>query len=282
MDSQPAPDSEKDQRKPESSQASDQNTIQEGKQRKEQKDKCKKNERKNFYNSVIFYFSLLKSTDWIIAICTIVIAITAILNVIYVRGQLSEMKSSGQQMDAIIISNTQLASAAKIQAEAIQIESRAWIAPRYVTLNSPIIPGQKIGIRIIYENSGKTPAFNLEYHSTGKTIVDNSGNIVSPDGYRNIRLGENLSCFEETKVFGGIVYPSSTKFGSTTDFFMDDINLTSKVINRLTIIAIQSCYRYQTLGVWHKSMFCDYLDPIADKPPDQWVFHGCADGYGAD
>jgi hypothetical protein len=54
----------------------------------------------------------------ITAIATVVIMIATIVNVIYVGGQLSEMKSGGEQTDQLIKSNADLAAAAKSQADA--------------------------------------------------------------------------------------------------------------------------------------------------------------------
>jgi hypothetical protein len=191
------------------------------------------------------------------------------------QGQLDQMKSSGKQADNLIEANKKLADAA-------QIGNRAWISPRYTSINGPIVDSQPLNIRILYDNPGKTPAINVDFHYAPKAFMSKDGNPVPVGDYRAARLGKNVACDSAVVTFAGVVYPASNQANYYTDITVGDADLMAKIKARTAVIAIQGCFVYTTLEGRHKSAFCTYLEPIADKPPEQWPFRDCGDGHEAD
>jgi hypothetical protein len=84
-----------------------------------------------------------------------------IVNVIYVGGQLAEMRSGSEQTDKLISSNANLASAAKDQATAATMQAnisesgeRAWIAPIDYRFINPTDPVDPMRVRVFYKILG--------------------------------------------------------------------------------------------------------------------------------
>ena len=183
--------------------------------------------------------------------------------------------------DKAIEESHRLAEAAGVQADAAKVGNRAWISPRFVSIDGAIKDGQPIGIRVLYDNAGKTPALNVEFRAEGRYIATTDGTTVLPELYRNARMGENLSCQITDVTYAGVVYPTSNQVGYISNFFAGDSTTAEKVKSRTMIVVIQGCYTYRTLDTPHTSRFCSYLEPIADKPIEQWAFKDCADGQDA-
>jgi hypothetical protein len=130
-----------------------------------------------------------KYSGAVTAIATVVIMGATIVNVVYVGGQLSEMKSTGTQTDSLIKSNGDLASAAKDQARAeaetaktagiaMIAAQRAWMNPSVAAINALEAYKPIKGV-IGYANVGHEPAtdanFILDQRIFTKFDWDNSG-----------------------------------------------------------------------------------------------------------
>jgi hypothetical protein len=112
-------------------------------------------------------------TDWVMMAATVVIAIATVVNVVYVGGQLAEMRSGSGQTDQLIKANTDLASAAVKEADALTGQlsimqkqlvavhngQRAWVAIGVVM--KPIAVGQKLEAVVTFSNVSRTPAFKV-------------------------------------------------------------------------------------------------------------------------
>lgn len=190
-------------------------------------------------------------------------------------GQLAEIKSSRKQTDDLIEANKELA-------EAAQTGNRAWISPRFFSIDGAVKDGQPIIIKVLYDNAGKTPALDVEFHTEGRMINSNDGSPLPVESYRNLKMGKNGSCNSKSTVYAGVVYPASNTAGYISKFATGEPNLAARVRARTTVLAIQGCYRYNTQNSQHKSAFCSYLEPDTEKPLEQWQFKDCADGNYAD
>jgi hypothetical protein len=108
----------------------------------------------------------IRITDVLMVIATIVIAAAGVVNVIVVKGQLDEMRSTGGQTDKLIGANVKLADAARKQAEiadnqirVIQRQIRA-----YLQIEVGLVTGMytnKASVQVRVKNVGQTPAFSL-------------------------------------------------------------------------------------------------------------------------
>jgi hypothetical protein len=190
------------------------------------------------------------------------------------RGQLKELESSGKQTDELIKANNKLV-------ESAQLGNRAWIAPRMFSIVGAIKEGQKIEVKVLYDNAGKTPATDVEFRAIGRTLTF-EGRRVPRELYTNVKLGPNLACEADVTNYAGVVYPASIHAANVSSFFTSDLSLAKAVMAVSTVYAVQGCFRYRTMDVWHYSRFCTVLTPLDDKPVDQWVFGDCADGNEAD
>lgn len=212
------------------------------------------------------------------------------------RGQLAEMKSASEQTNKIIEANTKLVTAAATQAEAsnkiaeanvglaeaAQVANRAWISPRYYSIIGAVQDGQKIQVRVLYDNAGKTPATKVEFRAVGRTIAMTDGSPVPLERYLNPGFGTNEACDAPVTNYVGVIYPASNQVGYVAHFFTNDLSFPGKVIAKTAILAVQGCFRYRTLDSWRSSRFCTYLHPEADKAVGQWQFSDCADGNEAE
>ncbi|MBI3445445.1 MAG: FlxA-like family protein [Magnetospirillum sp.] len=73
----------------------------------------KNGRRDKLYDKLNSLVRRVEVTDWIVAICTIVIAIATVVSVVIVKGQLDEMKSSSSQADQLVAAATMQANAIK-------------------------------------------------------------------------------------------------------------------------------------------------------------------------
>lgn len=189
---------------------------------------------------------------------------------IVMQGQLKEMQRAYGPL--------------KDTATAAIIANRAWISPRLVELAGPIQVGQPIKIQVVFDDAGKTPALEVEFHGQGKYLKSNDGRPLAPEAYRNIKFGLNIACDAAVSAYIGAIYPASNFAGnySAFDIGENDPTIVPAVIGRTMVIGVQGCYKYKTMGSWHSSKFCSYLEPDPAKPPAQWVFKNCGDGSDAD
>ena len=86
------------------------------------------------------------------------------------------------------------------QAMATIVSNIAWISARVVSLGDKIQPNQPITIRIVFENSGRTPALSTELPVRGRTIRSNNEIPIRPQVYVNVNFGDNMACETAKKI----------------------------------------------------------------------------------
>jgi hypothetical protein len=212
------------------------------------------------------------------AAATVIIALATIVNVIYVSGQLSEMKSGNARTDKLIASNADLASAAKTQGEATKEQAktasasliasqRAWIGSTDAAIvKSPV--GTLIKGTVSYINSGREPAklqaAALEYVYTrtewdtgvaGDSIVKRQDDCLGTKTIGWFRFAWPTTGF--TNYFMQVPGVRIPEIGAVA--WSDNINKGD------SIVAIQGCIIYEAFQAIHHTAFCyDYDARITD------------------
>ncbi len=136
-------------------------------------------------------------TDWIIAIATIVIALSALAQVGVAVLQWREMRGAGGQTDRIIAADTRLVTANERLADAMERsvgvadsslkqtqqafrdDERAWLAP--INGNVTIDEIHPLRVDVIYQNVGKTPALNVHTSLEWRNVPGNSPTTIKYD-----------------------------------------------------------------------------------------------------
>lgn len=196
--------------------------------------------------------------------------------------QLREVQNGAAQTQIAVTAATNSASAATRQANAAERDQRAWLSPELMELLAPIAVGSRIQLRIIYENSGKTPAFGFSHGEDG-------GALLVPDGFSDwdhIEIPENTTCRGILPLdTGPVIYPS-VHFGNDLEYDATPKKDIAIVVNQIIagrrILWMNGCFKYITLGKPHYSQFCYFLLPERDKPSEKWRFKSCPTGDNAD
>jgi len=214
----------------------------------------------------------------LLQVATLLFVILTTVGIFY---QASILNSSDKSTHESAKAAKDAADAAKTAAEAATVSNRAWVAPRVIFIDT-IDPPDNIKVKVFYENTGKTPALDVSFHSEGKFLSQLDGSVVPEDRYRNVRMGENESCEIPAISFAGVAYPSSPQVQSGSFFTLSLINLVQLTKDVKVILIIRGCFKYRSEANWHKSTFCSYLEPNQSLPIEKWAFKDCADGADAD
>ena len=170
------------------------------------------------------------------------------------------------------------------QAGAALVANRAWIAPRYVSFYGPITAGNPITVRTKFDNPGRIPALDVEFHTLFLSFGSHGQQPISVDAYRNKKFGANTSCESPVTNYMGVEYPASPQFIDYSDSLFNqfrDNTIASFITNGTDILVLQGCFRYRTLDEWRWSKFCEYLEPVPGESIETWQFKYCADGNDA-
>jgi hypothetical protein len=116
---------------------------------------------------------MMSTSDWIMSIATIVIAVGTLVSAGAIYMQYREMHEGGAQTDRIIAADERIASAmegtlgeAKRSLDATitqnRLDQRAWVGPIEMGINDPPVHvGSRLVATIVLTNSGKTPALDV-------------------------------------------------------------------------------------------------------------------------
>ena len=172
---------------------------------------------------------------------------------------------------------------------------RAWISIVEITLLNTLQVSSGIALRISFQNVGKDPASKTRSRVSIQLFPAHEvGDIVTwsnPD-VNNCILGSE---FTE----GHVIFPSgimgarsetvSLKFDKIPFWHNGQIyqipasvDMAKEMVVCSYIVFINVCMVYNSAGKRHYTRFCDYLDPVIDKPLDQWAIKECPNGNEAD
>ena len=151
-----------------------------------------------------------RATFWVVAFYAALTLGILITNIYQLRG----LQDSSRQTERAVIAANISANAAREQASVMAQEQRAWLSPEEVRTEAPIRVGTPIQIEIIYENTGRTPAFSFNYSGS-------AGALLIPNGFsdwNDISIPERHPCDNLAPLpTGPVIYPSS-HFGRDIEY----------------------------------------------------------------
>jgi carboxylesterase type B len=236
----------------------------------------------------------------LIQIATLVFVMLTTAGIFYqaiiFSGQLSEMKSSGEQTAQLIENNAALAIAAGKQADAAEKQAvamgeyakvtrdsliasqRAWVGPRNVKTDGPPVLDQPLEAILEYQNTGREPAT--------ETIRDIDVFTVTKEedeaGVTSKRIDDFIS---KCKIIwrpqqASVVYPT-TGFAAGYNFTntIPGALIDEDVVAGTKSIVAAGCFVYKTFGQIHRSWFC-YFFRNGKTKPSTWNI--CETGNNAD
>jgi hypothetical protein len=188
-------------------------------------------------------------------------------------GQLTEMRSAGEQTKQIIEANTKLVEAATQQAaaatetaktsrESYLAAQRAWVGPLTVTVGA-IQKDKGIAGTMLYQNTGKEPAANFYPAFVVKVYSLDEWN--NGDAVKDIKTYSD-DCLKITNLPNGlqVVYPSTGLSSYQLTFDTEKQSEPNKVIvnddmtSGKSIFALKGCFTYKSIKEFHHSAFCFY------------------------
>ena len=170
--------------------------------------------------------------------------------------------------------------------DTLKTEQRAWIAPRGAEIIGSVRRGETIEYEILYENTGKQPAFNVANPRTFGVLdvpLDSRGTAY----WENMTLPVNMFCEFKNLPNNMRITPSRTAFPGQRYrdvgyIFTDGEGTPQKFLDRKLTFWIQGCVIYRTIGGATGSPYCMYLHPVKDVAPEKWPFRFCGSGNDAE
>ncbi len=210
-------------------------------------------------------------------------------------GQLTEMKSSGEQTGLLIGANAKLAEAtakqadaaeqqAKATSEAVEVSKeslivggRAWVGPHTAKITSPIEIGKPIELAIEYANTGREPALDFSY--TVDTFLSSEAEEKRGTSLARVSLALN-ECRSREDVSGGqVVFPSTGFSSYNLTITPQQQPVTQEMIDGEKTLIIQGCFLYKSFNVIRHSYFCYFYRAKISKPESINI---CTAGHYAD
>lgn len=207
----------------------------------------------------------VRITDVLMVLATIVIAAATVFNVVVVKGQLDEMRSSGAQANQLIGANVQLATAATNSASTADknliATQRAWVG----TIDANVTQGQPFTVvkgTILYINSGREPAkFNIggsEYLYTREAWINTTAatDIIS----------RQTECLKSPVAGARVAWPTtgfSNYFAHVPDGVIPNkgvVTWSDRINKGEDVVVIQGCIAYTAFDVLHHTSFCYFYD----------------------
>jgi hypothetical protein len=234
----------------------------------------------------------------LIQIATLLFVILTTVGIFYqaviFSGQLSEMKSNGEQTGQLIGANAKLAEAAAKQAEAADKQAnatiaavevsresliaagRAWVGPRLAKITSPIEVGKPIELTIEYANSGREPALDFVYSVDG--FLSSNAEEKRGTSFARVSIALNNCRGAEGLPAGQVVFPST---GFSAYNLASTINQTfdQEMIDGEKTLIVQGCFLYRSFKVIRHSYFCYFYRAKFVKPDNLSI---CTAGHYAD
>jgi hypothetical protein len=163
---------------------------------------------------------------------------------------------------------------------ALKLTERAWVSPVAAALRLPIEKGRPVTFDVVFINSGREPAIDINYRYFNSTIDSFSDNI----DIKTINLGQNTSCDGLMPESGTNISPSgSSQLASGTWATMNSLRGTppyevdDKVLNGDKFYVVKGCASYRTFEEPHHSGF--YYILLGPKSSAKWQFIPYTGGF---
>jgi hypothetical protein len=174
--------------------------------------------------------------------------------------------------------------AADTASDALMASTRAWIAPTFAKLATPLENGPPISIQVHIINTGKEPALNGTWRFKHCLIpyIEPSNNPAEHN------LGPNTACdglVAAGDTAGMVIYPTNA-----TNIWVpyeipdtpEDRNIIGAALAHRNSLVIEGCLAYRTGGKAHKSAFRFFLRDVPNQPSSQWNLNAMTTGNYAD
>jgi hypothetical protein len=173
--------------------------------------------------------------------------------------------------------------AADTASDALIASTRAWIAPTFAKLTTPLENGPPISIQVHIINTGREPALYGTRHFNHYLIP-----YIEPSNVPGEHdLGPNTACdnLVPSDKSGIVVYPTNV-----TNFWVpyeipdtpEDRNIIGAALAHRNSLVIEGCFAYRTGGKAHKSAFRFFLRDVPNQPSLQWNLNAMTTGNYAD
>jgi len=235
-----------------------------------------------------------ENIDRVISIATLVLVfltvIFACLAWLALSGQLTEMKSAGEQSRQLVEANGKLAEAANKQATAAVenaktahdsyvASQRAWVGPRNAKISSVPSLDKDLPIILEYGNTGREPAFEAVQDTDVFTATEDEDNAGAPNQRVNDFIGKCKMMWRPEKAI--VVYPSvglsAANYSLTRT--IDKSLIDEGVVSGTRLVFFSGCFSYKTIDTIHRSWFC-YFYKAGKTEISNWSI--CPYGNGAD
>lgn len=159
---------------------------------------------------------------------------------------------------------------------------RAWIAPIMADFDRVrgVEQSGRMTVRILYQNTGKEPALDLNHREEGVAV-----SIAADWKESDIHFKENRTCEGLLPTPRGPTTFPSTQLASDYEYDINPARDGAKVYSEITsgirTVYINGCFAYTTLNKPHQSGWCFFLAPEQDRPFSQWRFKACPTGHSA-
>lgn len=171
--------------------------------------------------------------------------------------------------------------------ETLRSEQRAWLAPRGGEIGAPVTLGGTLEFQIIYENTGKEPAFDVAHQNFISMLdvpLDARGiawwaKWPVPDITDAICNG--METFRRENIWIGRTAFPGQQYRDVGYVFTDPKGIPQEFLDRHKTFVVQGCLAYRALGKFWFSPYCVYLYPAKDQLPEQWPFRFCPAGNQA-
>jgi hypothetical protein len=197
------------------------------------------------------------------------------------------MQSAGSRTDRQITANE----------NAAKLAQRAWIAPRGIIRDKDQIyeVGQALNIRVIYSNTGKEPAVDIDQRHE-QIIVPGECSAASGCAFKTpaepncvglLPISGGAIAFPASTIgengtggYEAIIAPEKANNGSISGY---PVRITEAVHVKIAIIVARGCFAYMTDGTRHTSAYCYKFDGSrAGYDMSKWEWRPCDVGYFAD
>ena len=160
-----------------------------------------------------------------------------------------------------------------ISRTALVSNQRAWLAPVAVTIKSDLETGKPFTTSIQYKNVGKEPALNLG--ASGQVqFVPNNNETINNLGKQSLGMCDtNLNNTSRNQT----IYPSEAngyELIATSTFDQP----TAAVLKGESVLYLQGCLVYDSMGEARKSAFCFYWIYDPAKALKDWDWRFCQYG----
>jgi hypothetical protein len=167
--------------------------------------------------------------------------------------------------------------------QAIFAANRAWIAPRYMRFNSPLVENGVVDVALSIPNVGREPALAVKYKFDLRGIkYIPQANVPNPEA--DVPINHTCDNLHTDKASGLVDWPEVSYGSNFIPYAFDDTSENRQIANdalhHMRSMMVQGCIVYRTGGDEHTSHFRFFLRDN-ERPSVQWNFNSMRTGNEA-